>query len=440
MKEIKIVDVPISDIDDNPFYARKFKEFDEEDIKELAKSFDKSGLLQPIIVRENVGIGRKYQLITGERRKKAFQLAGKEKIPAKIVEADDIEVKIMSLAENYHRKNLTVYEKEKSIYELWKSGNEKGIFHNNLSIMEEWTGVPHQTLSDIINAEKEKEDDTSEEIRLSTSKDLQRTRVLKDIPEVRKELLKGAVIKKTLKILEITDAAKIINKFINELHRDILIEISRLFIEKKIKINNLEDFINIIVSIKGIDASKDTEDRKKVIKKIKKDAEEDHINIYNLKNFVEVYNQSFDDVKERLLNRVISIDEAKNLNLFEARVGREKILVDLRNYDKEIEYIEKEKIKYIREMQKNLDSFDEKEKKEHVTITGISEEENKIIKRIFKIRKDLLFFDYEDINNYDPDTRKKAIDMVWEVYNHYHEILVEIGEIEDIDTTDNDYE
>lgn len=429
MKELKILDIPIEDIEDNPFYARKFVEFDKEDIENLKKSFKKSGLLQPIVVRENVGSGKKYQLIAGARRKKAFQLLGRDKITAKIVEADDVEVRIMSLAENYHRKDLTVREKEESIYELWKSGNEKGIFHNNLSIMEEWTGVPHQTLSDIVNSEKEKEEDQSEEIQLSTSNDLQRTRALKTIPDVRKELLKGAVIKKTVKVLEIADASKIISKFIDELHRDTLADIAKLFTENKIKINILEDFINIIDGIIG------SIDQAKVVKKIKKDSEQEKIDIYRLKNFVDIYNNSFEDVKERLLNYNISINEAKDLNLFETRVGREKVLVDLRNYDKEIEYIEKEKIKYIKEMQKKADSF-EAEEKEHIRIFEKEKEGDKIIKRIFKIRKELLFFDSNEINNFEEEARQKAIEMVWEVYNSYHEILVELGEIKDIDVVD----
>ena len=121
MKELKIIDIPIEDIEDNPFYARRFEEFDKEDIKQLSKSFEKSGLLNPIIVREKfteedqINKKTRYQLIAGKRRKKASELAGKKTIMARIVEADDIEVQIMSLAENYHRKDLSISEKENYI-------------------------------------------------------------------------------------------------------------------------------------------------------------------------------------------------------------------------------------------------------------------------------------------------------------------------------------
>lgn len=431
MKEIKTLEIPIEEIEDNPFYARRFEEFDDEDIKHLAKSFEKSGQLQPIIVRENFGIGKKYQLVAGTRRKKAFQLIGKDEITAKVVEANDVEARIMSLAENYHRKDLDVSEKEKSVYKLWLVGKD-GIFHNNLSIMEEWTGVPHQILSDIVNAEKEKEIDDSEEIRLSTSKDLQRTRILKDIPEVRKELLKGAVIRKTVKILEITDAAKVIKNYIDELPNDILVDIAKLFTGQKIKINNLEDFINLIVILDSL------EDRKKVINKIKKDTDagkQEKIDIFKFRNFVDIYMQSFDDVKEGLLNNNFDLEDAKHLNLFDTRPQREKILKDLRDYDKEIRYIEKEKIKYIQEKKRMIDSLgiyieDEEGEEDTRTLIRIGEEENKVVKHIFKIRKDLLFFGAEEIESYDLDVRQKAIDLVWEVYNRYHEILVELGEID----------
>ena len=214
---------------------------DTEDIKRKKKSFEKSGLLNAIIVREvkreiNNENKIKYQMIAGQRRKKAYQLTGKKLIQARIIEADDIEVQIISLIENYHRKDLTVSEKEKYIYKLWNNGNEKGIFHNNLSIMEDWTGVPHQVLSDIINAGKEKEKDESEVIQLSTSKDLQRTRALKNVPEIRKLLLEGVVIKKTIKAFELENLVKNIKKE-NDSLLNVHFEILHYFLKKQHKDN-----------------------------------------------------------------------------------------------------------------------------------------------------------------------------------------------------------
>lgn len=426
VKEIK--DIPIDDIEDNPYSARRFEEFDKEDIKQLSKSFEKSGMLQPIVVREKEGgkeggNGKKYQLIAGGRRKKAVQLSGKDTIQAKIVEADDIEVRIMSLAENYHRRDLTVEEREKSIYDLWNRGNQNGIFKNNLSVMEEWTGIPHQILSDIVNAGKEKEEDQSEEIQLSTSKDLQRTRSLKDIPDVRKELLKGVVTKQTLKVLEMESVVKIIKNYIDYLSPDILFDISKFIVEKKLKVNNLEDFITFIISI-------EEDYRQRFIDKIRVD--ERNIDIYELKELIGIYNTSYDDVKEGILNKNITIGEAKNLNFFDTRAQREKVLVSLRNYDKEIEYLEKQKVKYVKDMLKKITIFDldEDEKEEDDDDKYTHEEDNKIIKRIMRVRKDLIFFNFEDIDTYDPDTRQKAVDMVWEVYEHYFDILVELGELD----------
>lgn len=90
-------------------------------------------------------------------------------------------------------------------------------------------------------------------------------------------------------------------------------------------------------------------------------------------------------------------------------------------------------------MDSELDDKDEEEKR--TRLIRVSEEEDKIINRIFKIRKDLLFFGAEDVENYDLEIRNKAIEMVWEVYNHYHEILVELGEIDigiDLDNKDEE--
>jgi hypothetical protein len=428
MKELEILDIPISDIEDNPYYERKFEEFDKEDIKQLSKSF-RLGLLQPIIVRKNLkeGIngGKKYQLIAGKRRIKAVQLDGKDTIQAKIVEADDIESRIMSLSENYHRKDLTIKEKEKSIYNLWMMGNEKGIFPTFLE-MEGWTGIPHQILSDIFSAERERSQDDSEEIQLASYKDLQRTKILKDYPAVRKLLLRGAIIHRTVKIFDITEAAKIIKKFITDLNQLVLLEITRLFINRKIKLNNLEDFLRLISSIIG------EEDQKKVINKIIKDSEEEKINLYKLEHWIDVYNDSYDDIKEKLLNNNITADEALDLNFFELREQREKLLEELRKFDKEIKYIEKEKEKYIKEKQEALDSLDVKLVDGTTLIEAEKNKEtNKILKQILKVKKDLIFFDSNQINNYDNEMKDKALEMVWEVYNHFHDILVELGEIPD---------
>lgn len=458
MKEIKTIDIPIEDIEDNPFYARRFEEFDKEDIKQLSKSFERSGLLNPIIVREKPKDKEeektKYQLIAGKRRKKGFEFAGKTTITARIVEADDMEVQIMSLAENYHRKDLSTSEKENYIYRLWNTGNEKGIFHNNLHIMEDWTGISHQILSDIVNAGKEKEQDDSDPIRFATSKDLQRTRGIKDIPDIRKLLLEDSVIKKKIKVLDLESLVKVIKKGKVEggLEDDVLHGIIELIADNKLSVYNVQAAIDSILVL-------EKEDQIKIIEKFSRDKSEDKeklsISVFDLKAFVDVYMQSFDDVKEKLLSSQISWDEATELNKFKFRDQREKVLVELKQFNTKIKNVESKKLTYLRKRaQQARDLEDENIKTidfDDIKKFGdIDEEELKIIDKIIKIKKELLHLDFEKINKFNVGNRDFAIEFLWEIYNRFHRILIDLGEIksdidiekdeEDIvDDTDNVY-
>jgi ParB family chromosome partitioning protein len=100
--------------------ARKF--FSKETLRELAKSIEAQGVIQPIIVRRVEG---GYEIVAGERRWRASKMAGREEIPAIVVDLNEKEALVRSLVENIHREELTSIEKENAIYELWKSGNYK---------------------------------------------------------------------------------------------------------------------------------------------------------------------------------------------------------------------------------------------------------------------------------------------------------------------------
>lgn len=100
-----ISEIKINDIETNPFQPRTH--FEEEALNELAESIKVHGVIQPIAVRE---IDGKYQLISGERRFRASQLAGKKKIPAYIRSADDQTMLEMALVENIQREDLDAIE------------------------------------------------------------------------------------------------------------------------------------------------------------------------------------------------------------------------------------------------------------------------------------------------------------------------------------------
>ena len=96
----------ISTIEVNPFQPRTH--FDETKLNELADSIKELGVIQPITVRK-LGYD-KYQLISGERRFRASQLAGLTKIPAYIRIANDQEMLEMALVENIQRQDLDAIE------------------------------------------------------------------------------------------------------------------------------------------------------------------------------------------------------------------------------------------------------------------------------------------------------------------------------------------
>ena len=99
-------EVDIALIEPNPNQPRR--EFDEEALQELANSIRELGIIQPITVRKVDG--GMYQIIAGERRWRASQLAGLEKIPAYIVDVEDQGVMEMALVENIQREDLNAIE------------------------------------------------------------------------------------------------------------------------------------------------------------------------------------------------------------------------------------------------------------------------------------------------------------------------------------------
>lgn len=87
--------------------------FDDNDLQSLAHSIQELGLLQPIIVRPNGD--NHYEIISGERRYRAFQLLEKSYIDCIVMDVDDINNSLLALAENINREDLTDYEIAKSV-------------------------------------------------------------------------------------------------------------------------------------------------------------------------------------------------------------------------------------------------------------------------------------------------------------------------------------
>ncbi len=111
-------EVPIELVHPNPNQPRMH--FNKEELDELALSIEKDGLLQPILVREDA---EGYEIIAGERRWQASQLAGLKKVPVRIKEADDMKVLELALIENLQRSDLNPIEEAYGYKRMMERGN-----------------------------------------------------------------------------------------------------------------------------------------------------------------------------------------------------------------------------------------------------------------------------------------------------------------------------
>lgn len=118
--------IAIKDIVANPYQPRLH--FDEIELKELAASIKLNGLIQPIIVRQSDIFG--YELIAGERRLKASQIAGLDEIPAVIKTISNKESMNQAIIENLQRSNLNPIEEAKAFQNIL---DKNQITHDQLA-------------------------------------------------------------------------------------------------------------------------------------------------------------------------------------------------------------------------------------------------------------------------------------------------------------------
>ena len=105
--------VPMDRVQPCPFQPRK--DFTQESLRELADSIREQGIIQPLIVRKK---GEHFELLAGERRWRAAQLASLTEVPVILREADDREVLELALIENLQRENLNPIEEALGYSEL----------------------------------------------------------------------------------------------------------------------------------------------------------------------------------------------------------------------------------------------------------------------------------------------------------------------------------
>ena len=98
----------ISDIEPRKDQPRK--DFNREALESLADSIAAMGVLQPIVVRENLQYPGAYEIIAGERRWRAAKIAGLSEIPAVVLDSDELKTAQVALIENLQRENLNAIE------------------------------------------------------------------------------------------------------------------------------------------------------------------------------------------------------------------------------------------------------------------------------------------------------------------------------------------
>ena len=152
----QIREVAIGRILPNPAQPRL--SYEEDSLTELADSIREHGVLQPILVRP---VGSQYELIAGERRWRASRLAGRESIPAIVVEFDEETALEVSIIENLQREDVSPLE-EAAMYRKMtdlgysvrqlaqKIGKDKGYVENRLRLAD----AP-QEIRDLVSVRKD---------------------------------------------------------------------------------------------------------------------------------------------------------------------------------------------------------------------------------------------------------------------------------------------
>ncbi len=112
--ENKITEIPTIKIRPNKTQPRKI--FDEDKLRDLAKSIEENGILQPLTVRRVSQ--SEYEIIAGERRLRASVLAGYSRVPCIVIKCNDRESAMLALLENLQRCDLGMFEEARGISRL----------------------------------------------------------------------------------------------------------------------------------------------------------------------------------------------------------------------------------------------------------------------------------------------------------------------------------
>ena len=131
--------VDIDLVEPSPYQPRM--RFREEALDELARSIAKSGIIQPLVLRP---VGQRYQLIAGERRWRAAQRAGLQRVPAILREVSEEQALELTLVENIQREDLSAIEQARAFQRLMDE------FHLTQEDVADRTGKDRTTVANAV--------------------------------------------------------------------------------------------------------------------------------------------------------------------------------------------------------------------------------------------------------------------------------------------------
>ena len=134
--------IPIVNLHPCQFQPRK--DFKKEQLQELASSIKEQGIIQPIIVRVSGSQANYFEIIAGERRWRAAQLAGLETLPAIVRKLSDDQVMAMTLIENIQREDLNAIEEAQALKRLV---DDLGMSHEEVGKV---VGMSRESVSNMI--------------------------------------------------------------------------------------------------------------------------------------------------------------------------------------------------------------------------------------------------------------------------------------------------
>lgn len=190
-----VLEIEVARIDPNPEQPRR--EFDPAALQQLADSIRQHGVLQPVVVRQ---AGGRYELVMGERRFRASQLAGRRTVPAVILDVDPADRLELAIVENVQRQDLNPIELALAYQALARAGHTQEEIGRKVS-MDRSSIANHIRLLDL---SREIQADV-ESGRLSMG----HAKALLQVPDpAQRQSLRGRILGETLTVRATEEAAR----------------------------------------------------------------------------------------------------------------------------------------------------------------------------------------------------------------------------------------